>query len=455
MLFQTQSFLLIFLPVTLVLFYAAAERPAAREWVIVIASVLFYGAWDARFVPLLIGQTLLTWGMAGLALKTGRMGILTLGIALNLIVLAFFKYAGFAVETVEALLGIALPRHDIALPIGISFITFELISYLIDVKRGEVGLHRFRAFCLYTFFFPHLVAGPIVRHNELIPQLAASPLRPGVAERMGRGLSLLILGLGQKVFLADRLAKIADPVFAPGAQPGFGAAWEGALAFSLQLFFDFAAYTDMALGIALMFGITLPRNFDTPYRALDLRDFWRRWHMTLSRWIRDYLYIPLGGNRHGTGRYIAATMIAMTLCGLWHGAAWTFVVWGAMHGAGLLVVHLWQGAGGRMPAPMAWLVTMMFVLVGWVLFRAPDFAHAGQVLAAMVHPAAVSLTLKKLPWLLLLAAALSVVRPTAAEFAERRLIANWPVAVALAGLAVAAILDVGEGKPVSFIYFQF
>jgi alginate O-acetyltransferase complex protein AlgI len=455
MLFQTQSFLLAFLPVTLALYYAAARRPAAREWVIVIASVLFYGAWDARFVPLLIGQTGLTWLAAGAALRTGNRAFLTLGIIANLTLLALFKYAGFLVESVEALTGIGLPRHDIALPIGISFITFELISYLVDVRRGEVGLHRFRAFCLYTFFFPHLVAGPIVRHNELIPQLAADPLREGVAERMGRGLSLLILGLGQKVFLADRLAQIADPVFAPGAALGFGAAWTGALAFSLQLFFDFAAYTDMAIGIALMFGIVLPRNFDTPYRAHDLRDFWRRWHMTLSRWIRDYLYIPLGGSRHGTARMLLASMVAMTLCGLWHGAAWTFVVWGTMHGAGLLIVHGWQHLGGRLPAPLAWLVTMAFVLVGWVLFRAPDFAMAGRFLAAMVQPEAIGLTLKGAPWLIAIAAVLSVVRPTAAEFSERRLVANWPVMVALGALAVAAILDVGEGKPVTFIYFQF
>ncbi|HYH39485.1 MAG TPA: MBOAT family protein [Azospirillum sp.] len=456
MLFHTQAFVLGFLPAVLALFYATARREAAREWVMVAASVVFYGWWDVRFVPLLLGQTLATWGLAHVYRKWRISWVVTAGVAANLAILGYFKYANFFMESLAALLGSDLPHSDVLLPIGISFFTFELISYLVDLRRGRVPAYPLRGFCLFVFFFPHLVAGPIVRHNELIPQLADDPLRPGWAERFAKGLTLFIIGFAKKVLLADPLARSADPLFAAAAQgvPGLVDAWEAALAFSLQLFFDFSAYTEMALGISLLFGIRLPANFDAPYRAADLRDFWRRWHMTLSRWIRDYVYIPLGGSRQGPAAYALTTLVTMGLCGLWHGAAWTFVAWGLMHGAGLVVCHAWQGLKRPLPLPVAWLLTMLFVVVGWVLFRAPDFATAGNLLAGMAGQGGVAGDLSR-PLTMAIGAAVALLGPTSLDFTDTRLPARRPVAAAFAVLAVACILEVGKGQPLSFIYFQF
>ncbi len=456
MLFHTQGFVLGFLPVVLALFYLAARREAAREWVMVVASVVFYGWWDVRFVPLLLGQTLATWGLAHAYRKWGMSWVVPAGVAANLAILAYFKYANFFMDTLSGLLGAELPHSGVLLPIGISFFTFELISYLVDLRRGHVPAYPLRGFCLFVFFFPHLVAGPIVRHNELIPQLADDPLRPGWAERTAKGLTLFILGFAKKVLLADPLARSADPLFAAaaGGVPGLVDAWEAALAFSFQLFFDFSAYTEMALGISLLFGIRLPANFDAPYRATSLRDFWRRWHMTLSRWIRDYVYIPLGGSRQGFAAYALTTLVTMGLCGLWHGAAWTFVAWGLLHGAGLVVCHAWQGLRRPLPVPAAWLLTMLFVVVGWVLFRAPDFTTAWNVLAGMTGAGGMDGSLAR-PWTMAAAAAVALLGPTTLEFVDRRLPARRPVAAAFAVLAVVCILEVGKGQPISFIYFQF
>ncbi|MCW2237646.1 MBOAT family O-acyltransferase [Azospirillum canadense] len=460
MLFHTQSFVLGFLPAVLILFYAVARREAAREWVMVIASVVFYGWWDVRFVPLLLGQTLATWALAHLHRRWPMKWIVPAGVAANLAILGYFKYANFFLDSLSALLGPLLgwdlPHSDVLLPIGISFFTFELISYLIDLRRGRVPTYPLRGFCLFVFFFPHLIAGPIVRHNELIPQLADDPLRPGFAERFGKGLALFILGFAKKVLLADPLARVADPVFAhaAGAVPGLGEAWSGALAFSFQLYFDFSAYTEMALGIALLFGIRLPMNFDAPYKAASVRDFWRRWHMTLSRYLRDYLYIPLGGSRAGFSRYVLASLATMGLCGLWHGAAWTFVAWGLMHGVGLIACHVWQGLKRPLPFPLAWALTMLFVVAGWVLFRAPDFATAGRLLAGMVGEGGFAGGLER-PALLAAATIVSTLGPTSLAFVDDLLKPRRVVAVAFAAVAVLCLLEVGKGQPVNFIYFQF
>ncbi len=461
MLFHSQAFLLGFLPAVLILFYAVARREAAREWVMVIASVVFYGWWDVRFVPLLLGQTLATWALAHVYRRWPVSWIVTAGVVVNLAILGWFKYANFFMDSLSALVGADLPRSDVLLPIGISFFTFELISYLVDLRRGRVPTYPLRGFCLFVFFFPHLVAGPIVRHNELIPQLADDPLRSGFAERFGKGLALFILGFAKKVLLADPLARVADPIFAGAGSGvlGFGEAWTGALAFSFQLFFDFSAYTEMALGIALLFGIRLPMNFDAPYKALSVRDFWRRWHMTLSRYLRDYLYIPLGGSKAGFGRYVLATMATMGLCGLWHGAAWTFVAWGLIHGVGLIVCHVWQGPLRKiikkpMPVPAAWLLTMLFVVAGWVLFRAPDFTVAGNMLAGMGGAGGFGGGLQK-PLLMAAAFAVSVLGPTSLAFVDELLKPRRAVAAAFAVVAVVCLLEVGKGQPINFIYFQF
>jgi len=460
MLFQSQVFILVFLPVVLAVWYGMAHAglKASREWALIALSMVFYGWWDVRFVPLLLGQTIVSWIIAEIYLRTGRKAKWLLWIAIvgNLSVLGFFKYYTFAAENIVAATGLPIPQMTILLPIAISFFTFEIISYLADVGWKDAPRYPLRRFIVFVTLFPRLIAGPIVRHHEIIPQLDLDPLREGVAERMSRGVTLFVIGLAKKVYIADKLAPVADQAFTAGATgvPDGGVAWTGALAFTFQLFFDFSAYSDMAIGIALMLGLLLPQNFNAPYMAVDLRDFWRRWHMTLSRYLRDYVYIPLGGSREGPWRFAIATMFTMGLCGLWHGAGWTFVVWGLMHGVGLLVCRAWSERGPPMPTAVSWAITFTFVMIGWVLFRAPDFATATNMLAGMAGAGGFASGLDK-PLLIAAAAAISLIGPTSWTVAMERLKPNRAIAVVVAIVAFAVVLEVGKGQPQSFIYFQF
>jgi D-alanyl-lipoteichoic acid acyltransferase DltB (MBOAT superfamily) len=323
--------------------------------------------------------------------------------------------------------------------------------------RGTAPRYGIRVFGLFIVLFPHLIAGPIMRHNEIIPQFAYDPLRTGLYERIGRGLVLFLIGFVEKFFIADQLAIVADPIFAKAAEtiPAFSLASAGALAFALQIFFDFVAYSDMAMGIGMMCGLMLPMNFNVPYRAENLREFWRRWHITLSRWLRDYVYIPLGGSREGAGVYVWATLVTMGLCGLWHGAGWTFVLWGLGHGVGLLICRFWQRYGAPLPALAAWGITTAFVVLLFVLFRAPDLVTAGHMFAGLagnggagtLWPAATLIPI-------LVAGSIALIKIPTFEWAMR-ILPTWPAAVGFVLLSAFAILAVGEGAPTSFIYFQF
>lgn len=458
MLFQSQVFLLGFLPATLAAWYLLARNVTGREWVLVGLSLVFYGWWDPRFVPLLLGQAIVSWLIAALYLATGRRHrwILVAGILANLAVLAFFKYWAFLAGNLAMLAGLELPALDILLPIGISFFTFEIISYLVDLGWHGAPRYPLRRFMLFVAFFPRLIAGPIVRHHEILPQFDLDPLREGLAERIAKGATLLVIGLTKKVLLADKLAPVADTAFADAASGGasFGTAWTGALAFTFQLFLDFSAYSEMAIGIALMLGLNLPENFRAPYAAADLRDFWRRWHISLSRYLRDYVYIPLGGSRSGALVFVLATIVTMGLCGLWHGAGWTFVVWGLLHGVGLIVCRAWQSRDMPLPFPIAWAITMGFVIAGWVLFRADTFTTAAAMLYAMTGLAGIDGRLASAP-LIAVAAAVSILGPTSLAFVGRMMRPHPAIAVAAGMLAVIVVLEVGKGQPQSFIYFQF
>jgi D-alanyl-lipoteichoic acid acyltransferase DltB (MBOAT superfamily) len=456
MLFQSQGFILIFLPIAVAAYYAVASSERARHAVLITASLVFYGWWDWRFIPLLVGQIGGTWVLACAHKATGRNAWLYGGIALNLASLATFKYLDFLIATAQSLIGVTLPHANILLPIGISFFSFQLISYLVDRLRGDAPVYPLRPFALFVLLFPHLIAGPIVRHNELVPQLSLDPRREGMWRRVVVGMTLFTLGLAKKVLLADKLADVVNPLFADAAVKPLALtdAWNAALGFSFQLFLDFSAYTEMAIGIALLFGLLLPENFRRPYVATDLRDFWRRWHISLSAFIRDYLYIPLGGSRHGAARYVVATLVAMGLCGLWHGAGWTFVAWGLWHGIGLVVCRFWQQLRRPMPAALGWLVTMLFVLAGWVLFRAADFATAASMLASLAGLHGTGGVFRGLD-LIVVSALVSALIPSAHEIKDRL---RWPYpafAAATAVLAAYCVLEVGRGPPLSFIYFRF
>jgi len=318
-----------------------------------------------------------------------------IGVALNLAALGYFKYANFFIENVDALFGVPLPLSSVILPIGISFFTFQQIAYLVDVMRGAPVERDLVSYTLFVAFFPHLIAGPLVHHAEMIPQFRRGR-SVGLPLMIARGIAIFVVGLFKKVVIADSLAQLVSPVFAhadAGGSVTTSWAWLATLAYTLQIYFDFSGYSDMAIGLALLFGIRLPVNFRSPYRAASIIEFWRRWHITLSRFLRDYLYVPLGGNRRGQSRRYVNLMVTMLLGGLWHGAAWTFVIWGGLHGLYLALNHLWRAATDRrivstvLTRAAGWLATLLAVVFAWVFFRAGTLAGAWRMVVALVGAA--------------------------------------------------------------------
>ena len=460
MLFSSQPFLLLFLPLSLITYYAFSQSYLARVSVLTIASLGFYAWWDPRFVPLLVAMIALNWGIVRFHERANKRWVILLGVGANLAVLGLFKYANFFAESALDLVGVAHQQWSIILPLGISFFTFQQISYLIDRSRGEAPVYGFVEYCAYVSFFPQLIAGPIVRHNEMIPQFAISPWRADLGEQVSRGLVLLTLGLLKKVFFADELAPIADDGFdavAVGQSISFGSAWLSSVAYSLQLYFDFSAYSDMAIGLGALFGFRLPVNFDAPYRALNIREFWRRWHITLSNFLRDYVYIPLGGNRGTLNRISLIVMLTMLLCGLWHGAGWTFIAWGALYGAAICINRAWLKTRISLPKSLAWTLTIAFVIVGWVLFRAENFGVAAEILSAMIGIDGATLAGASLDdvTIVILGAMFAVLGPTNKVISESPALLKRGYAVAAGCALFLVALRVGQGRGLEFIYFQF
>ncbi len=456
MLFSSQAFVLVFLPIVLGLYYAA-PGVRGRQLVLVLASLVFYGYWDVRFVPALVGLTLVIWLITRWYAATGRDGLLVGGIVLNLLVLGVCKYANFIGANVSGLLGMGFTPFDIILPLGVSFFTFQKISYLMDLRRGDRHIYGLLEFFAFVTFFPQLIAGPIVRHNEFMPQWRSDPKGPELWENLSRGLVLFTIGFAKKAAIADTLAQIADPLFSQAATGPVSLVegWLAALAFALQIYFDFSGYSDMAIGLGLMFGLRLPFNFDAPYRATNIREMWRRWHMTLSRFLRDYVYIPLGGNRRGDLAQARNVILTMLLGGLWHGAAWTYVIWGGLQGVALALNGAWVRRGWRMPALLGWLLTVGFFVAAFTVFRAADLPTAWRVLRGLAGAEGVGSAHVVDGWVLVLGALASVLGPTSQELALGRL---RPVAWAAvpAGMALAALVLLAGGRlPAEFIYFQF
>ncbi len=456
MLFNSQLFVLAFLPASLAAFYAAPGL-RSRQAVLIAASLLFYGCWDWRFVPALAGLTLAVWLVTRAFQATGWRWLPLAGVALCLLVLGVCKYADFAGETLAGLTGGSFAPFGFILPLGISFFTFQKISYLLDLRRGDRHFYGLREFFAFVTFFPQLIAGPIVRHDELMPQWRVDPRGPAMWENIGRGLMLFTIGFAKKAGIADTIAPIVDPLFAQAATAplGAGQAWVAAGGFALQIYFDFSGYSDMAIGLGLMFGLRLPFNFDAPFRACSVRETWRRWHMTLSRFLRDYVYVPLGGNRAGPGAQARNVLATMLLGGLWHGAAWTFVVWGGLQGVALAGHAAFARRGGRLPAGAGWALTTLFFVASFVFFRAESFGAAGRVLRAMAGWGDAGGAMPKGLWILPVAALVAVAGPTSQAVALGRMRpVAWlavPAGVALVGLL---LLSGGRG-PSEFIYFQF
>ncbi len=415
MLFNSAVFLFAFLPVVLAA-YLLLERHSRAGFSIgflAVASLFFYAWWNPRYLPLLILSIVFNFTV-GLLLppesKTrGRRALLIFGIAVNLALLGGFKYTGFVIYTANEVAGLHLPGFDIVLPLAISFFTFQQIAFLVDSYEGKAPERSFPAYCMFITFFPHLIAGPIVHHKEMMPQFArlyaGAPRRTDeLWQDVAVGFALFAIGLGKKVLFADQFGSWATNAFRAvdsGATLSLVEAWLGVTCFALQIYLDFSGYSDMAIGLARMFGVKLPVNFNSPYKATSIIDFWRRWHMTLSRFLRDYLYIPLGGNRRGGAARMVNILVVMLLGGLWHGAAWTFVAWGGLHGLFIVINHgyraLAQRGAPRVPPLVGGALTFVCVLVAWVFFRAETFSGAVSMIGSMFGREGIAVPMHWLP----------------------------------------------------------
>ncbi len=464
MVFPTVQFA-VFFPIVLALSWALMRRQNAWKPFMLAASYVFYAAANPLFCVMIAGVTLANQACAQLIHRAPegarvRKRIVVLAVALNLATLGVFKYYGFFATEINGLLdraglGLPLPLAAIALPVGISFIIFQAISYTVDVYRAIITPSKTIDVALYLSFFPHLVAGPIVRAREFIPQLE-SPRDPHKVA-VGAGVALILIGLVKKVAVADFLAReIVDPVF--GVPQAYAApdVILASYAYAVQIFCDFSGYTDIAIGLALLMGFVFPQNFDRPYRAASFGEFWRRWHITLSRFLRDFLYIPLGGNRGGRWKTIRNLMITMVLGGLWHGAAWGFVLWGAIHGAALVVEHQFRGKV-RLPRWLGWFVVFHLVVLAWIPFRAPDLGLAGAFVARLGDwgPATLWTAPVVIVTFLVIALQLAPARPMDALRVRFERLHPLALGASMATviLLVAATVS-SQGVP-PFIYFSF
>ena len=462
MLFTTFPFL-VFLLTVLVLFYALPQR--FRRYLLLAASLLFYMAWNAKFVVLILGLITVDFFAAlWISMRSGaqRRVALLVSLAANVGMLGYFKYANFARETWAHIFrpGHPLLPLDIILPLGISFHTFQSISYVIDVYRGEqAAVTSYVDYALFVAFFPQLVAGPIVRAREFFRDLWN--WKAPDASEWQRGVAMILTGFVKKLVFADQFSLGADRYFTdPAALPGLLPAWTGTIAFALQIFFDFSGYTDIAIGVALLFGFHFPENFRRPYLSASITEFWRRWHMTLSRWLRDYIYIPLGGNRNGEARTYLNLMLTMLIGGLWHGANWTFVIWGGYHGALLAAERVvWGGKArtGLSRVPLT-VVTFLLVSVGWVFFRAKTLSAALFVLHQMVSFGADHGRSLLGPWqwrLAVIALIIAVGEEYGNWWTRFTVAPAWArtIAVVMALLAIELFKETDQSIP--FVYFQF
>ncbi len=392
MLFNSYEFIFFFLPITFFLyFYFNARRlTEAAKAFLVFASLFFYAWWNVKYLPLILVSMLVNYTL-GRELSSHRSKerrysakkLLTAGIIFNLALLGYFKYMDFFIENVNRALDTHLSLLHLALPLAISFYTFQQISYLVDSYKEETKEYDFLNYALFVTFFPQLIAGPIVHHAEMMPQFARKRNKVKNYYNIALGLFVFSMGLFKKVVIADTFAQWATQGFDVAKELNMLEAWATSLSYTFQLYFDFSGYTDMAIGAALLFNIKLPINFYSPYKAVNIQDFWRRWHITLSRFLKEYLYIPLGGNRKGKLRTYFNLFITFLLGGIWHGAGWTFVAWGALHGAALVLHRIWQEFGMKMPKLLGWFLTFNFINIAWVFFRANNFHDAIKVLKGM------------------------------------------------------------------------
>lgn len=466
MLFNSYIFMLVFLPLVLSAWWFLAKWPQVRLAFLVISSFVFYGWWHWEFTILLMVSTVVDYCLGGwlYRAKTKRVKgiLLSLSLISNLGMLAYFKYCGFFAESINGLLdtfrlGTPLNVPDIILPVGISFYTFQTLTYCIDLYKGQVQPAKsLMHFAAYVSMFPQLIAGPIVRFSDVETQLKELEDRPNWNE-VSRGIWFFVMGMCQKILIADTVAKVATPLLAEPETLQFVSGWAALLAYTIQLYFDFAGYSNMAIGLGLMMGFTFPMNFDSPYQATSIQNFWRRWHMTLSSFLRDYLYIPLGGNRYGKVLSYRNLLIVMLLGGFWHGAGWTFILWGLLHGCLLVANGLFrEHAKVFIPKPIGIALTFFAVMMGWLLFRSTDLQMASQWYAAIFGLHGIEADLGRSIFLstgfvvTLAAVVFCWVAPNTWHYQPKP---SLGTALILSALLIVCILRFDAESP--FLYFQF
>ncbi|MUG85155.1 MBOAT family protein [Paenibacillus timonensis] len=462
MLFNSYEFIFAFWPISFIVYFLLNRLcpPVFGKLWLAAASLFFYSYWSIKSLPLILASIAFNYVMgrsinhsADKPIRLRKL-LLTLGITGNVLLLGYYKYADFFITNINSLFASHIKLLELALPLGISFFTFTQIAYLVDAYRGKAKEYSIVSYVLFVTFYPHLIAGPILHHKEMMPQFDRPRSKRIIPGNVARGFFIFCVGLFKKVVIADTLAPIATQGFDVSTHLGFVEAWITSLSYTFQLYFDFSGYSDMAIGIALLFNIKLPINFNSPYKALSIKDFWSRWHMTLSRFLKDYIYIPLGGNRKGTFRTYFNLVATFLIGGFWHGAGWTFIVWGLMHGIAQVIQRVWQKTGVVLPRWCAWLITFLFINFTWVFFRATSWDDALKVLRGMfrVGDINVSLTLASQALLVLAAFALALFARNSMEL-KLKFKPNLRYAAFIAGLFVFSILYFNQVS--EFLYFTF
>jgi len=389
MLFNSYEFMFMFLPITFFIYFFLNKKRLliASKVFLVFSSLFFYSWWNIKYLPIIIISILFNYFIGNqISIQQNinkKKLLLTIGIIFNVSLLGYFKYYNFFIENINLLTNWNIHHIELALPLAISFFTFQQIAYLVDSYRGETKEYDFLNYTLFVTFFPQLIAGPIVHHSEMMPQFANKKNKIKNYHNIALGLFIFAIGLFKKVVIADTFASWATAGFDNATSLNLIEGWVVSLSYTFQLYFDFSGYTDMAIGTALLFNIRLPINFNSPYKAKNIQDFWRRWHITLSRFLKEYIYIPLGGNRAGEKRTYFNLAVTFLIAGLWHGASWLFVFWGGLHGLALIIHRVWQKLGFRLWVWLAWFITFNFINISWIFFRAKDWDSATKVLNSM------------------------------------------------------------------------
>jgi D-alanyl-lipoteichoic acid acyltransferase DltB (MBOAT superfamily) len=384
MLFNSYEFILLFLPITLSIYFYINSKKLLNlsKAFLVFSSLFFYSWWSINYLPIILFSIIFNY-IIGNLLINGSKKILVFGIVTNIALLIYFKYADFLISNFNNALNMSSPLLNLTLPLAISFFTFQQISYLVDSYKNETKEYDFLNYALFVTFFPQLIAGPIVHHKEMMPQFFRLKNRFINYKNISMGVFIFSIGLFKKVIIADTFAVWATMGFDNAIELNLFEAWATSLSYTFQIYFDFSGYTDMAIGLALLFNIRLPINFNSPYKAKNIQDFWKRWHITLSRFLRDYIYIPLGGNRRGKVRVYTNLLITFLIGGIWHGAGWTFLFWGFLHGMGVVIYRVWNRFNLKLYKPLAWFITFIFINITWVFFRAESWSSGVKVLGSM------------------------------------------------------------------------